>query len=56
MDRVRDMVTFGSKDELTAQIGRDVEVCKEIYGSSEEALSENIYLSQDFTPEVIRLV
>ena len=64
LDRVRDMVTFGNKDELISQIGRDVEACREIYKASMKALSsrnflvkaEDIHLAQDLTPEVIRLV
>ena len=64
LERVRDMVKFRDKDELTAQIGRDVEVCGKIYEASMKALSsrdfltkgENICLSGELTPEVIRLV
>ena len=64
LERVRDMVKFRDKDELTAQIGRDVEACGKIYEASMKALSsrdfltkgENICLSGELTPEVIRLV
>lgn len=64
LERVRDIMTFHGRDELIAQIGRDTDKCRQIYEAALKApnardfltKAANIYLTQDFTPEIIRLV
>ena len=64
LGRVREIRTFGSKEELIRQIGQDIISCRKIYDevmSREEAKrflvrSREIYNSEKINPEIIKLL